>query len=184
MFDDDQHEWEQVPDEEIVQRIQSGATGLFEILVYRYRRRLYATVLRILGDADAAEDVVQMACIDTYTHLHQYQGRAPFRVWMHRIAVFQALSYKRAAQRYCRIEKAHLYQHNNTPELQYGDKQRNAAIKNAMDGLSHRDRRVLTTHHLEEMSVTPLRVRVWLFRARERLRRKLRAETAFTEMRA
>jgi hypothetical protein len=34
------------------------------------------------------------------------------------------------------------------------------------------------------MSVTPLRVRVWLFRARERLRRKLRAETAFTEMRA
>src|SRR5215212_208330 len=67
---DDQHRWEQVPDEEIVQRVQSGEMGLFDILIYRYRRRLYATVLGVVRNRDDAEDVVQMACFKTYTHLH------------------------------------------------------------------------------------------------------------------
>jgi DNA-directed RNA polymerase specialized sigma24 family protein len=79
MFDD-QDRWEQVPDEEIVQRVQSGEIGLFDILIHRYRRRLYATVLGVVGNRDDAEDVVQMACLKTYIHLHQYEGRAPFRV--------------------------------------------------------------------------------------------------------
>jgi RNA polymerase sigma factor (sigma-70 family) len=179
---DDQHRWKQATDEEIVKQVQSGATWLFDVLVDRYRRWLVATVLRIVGDSDDAEDIVQIACVKAYIHLDNYEGRAPFRVWVHRIAVFQALTYKRASQRYCRIEEYHLGVHTITPEVQYGSMERNAALNTAINCLTPRERRVLTMFHLEELSaneiacsmgVTPLKVRVWLFRARQKLRRKL-----------
>jgi RNA polymerase sigma factor (sigma-70 family) len=108
---------------------------------------------------------------------------------MQRIAILQALTYKRAAQRYCRIEEDHVSRHNITPEVEYANKQRDTALKNAIDGLSHHERRIINMHHLEELStneiaclmgVTPLRVRVWLFRARQKLRKKLTTDSVFS----
>jgi len=180
----DQHRWKQASDEELVKQVQSGATCLFDVLIDRYRRWLVATAFRIVGDSDDAEDIVQIACVRAYIHLDKYEGRAPFRVWMYQIAVFQALTYKRANRRYCRIEDYDLGVHTITPEVQYGMVERNAALNTAMNCLTSRDRRVLTMFHLEELStdeiacsmgVTPLKVRVWLFRARQKLRRKLSA---------
>src|SRR5215213_8316966 len=88
----DPYRWKQASDEDIVKQVQSGATWLFDVLIDRYRRWLVATAFRIVGDSDDAEDIVQIACVRAYIHLDKYEGRAPFRVWMYRIAVFQALT--------------------------------------------------------------------------------------------
>ncbi|HSF16497.1 MAG TPA: RNA polymerase sigma factor [Vicinamibacteria bacterium] len=79
------------PDEEVVRRVRDGESGLFEILMRRYNRRLYRTVRTIVKEDDEAEDVMQQAYVNAYTHLEQFAGRARFSTWLTRIALHEAL---------------------------------------------------------------------------------------------
>jgi RNA polymerase sigma-70 factor (ECF subfamily) len=79
-------------DDEVVQRVRAGETGLFELLMRRYNRRLYRVARAILRDEAEAEDVMQHAYVAAYVHLDQYQGRALFSTWLTRIAVHEALA--------------------------------------------------------------------------------------------
>lgn len=78
-------------DQEIVTRVRSGDTGLYEIIMRRYNQRLYRVARAILRDDGEAEDVIQDAYVRAYQHLDQFAGLAPFSVWLTRIAVHEAL---------------------------------------------------------------------------------------------
>jgi RNA polymerase sigma-70 factor (ECF subfamily) len=87
-------------DEELVRRIREGETALFEGLVRRYNRRIFRVARAILRDEAEAEDVMQQAYVNAYTHLHQFEERARFGTWLTRIAVHEALARKRRRGRY------------------------------------------------------------------------------------
>jgi hypothetical protein len=86
----------------------------------------------------------------------------------------------------------YVWSHNDTPEVQYAKNEIKAAVKNAIHGLSHRDRQVVTMHHIEELStneiasvmeVTPLKFRVCLFQgARQTFGGSLIAEGISTRL--
>jgi RNA polymerase sigma-70 factor, ECF subfamily len=78
-------------DDEVVNRVRAGETALYEILMRRYNQRLYRVARAILRDDAEAEDVIQAAYVRAYQHLGQFEARAPFRVWLTRIAVHEAL---------------------------------------------------------------------------------------------
>jgi len=80
------------PDEEIVRRVVAGETALFELLMRRYNQRVYRSVRTIVRDDAEAEDVMQQAYINAYTHLHQFAERASFATWLTRIAINEALA--------------------------------------------------------------------------------------------
>src|SRR4051812_43391995 len=84
--------WADVQDEEIVERIRAGETGLYEILMRRYNQRLYRVAVSILRNDAEAEDVMQEAYVRAYTHLNQFAGAAKFSTWLTKIAVHEALS--------------------------------------------------------------------------------------------
>ena len=65
-------------DEEIVVRILDGDTPLFEVLMRRHNERVYRAARAILRDGHEAEDVMQEAYVNAYTHLAQFDGRAKF----------------------------------------------------------------------------------------------------------
>jgi RNA polymerase sigma-70 factor (ECF subfamily) len=79
-------------DEEVVRRVRGGDTALFEVLMRRYNQRLFRVARAILKDEDEAEDVMQQAYVNAYTHLHQFEERARFGTWLTRIAVHEALA--------------------------------------------------------------------------------------------
>ena len=79
-------------DEEIVERVKAGEIALYEILMRRYNQRLYRVTLSIVRDTSEAEDVMQDAYVRAYEHLGQFEGRAPFRAWLTRIAANEALA--------------------------------------------------------------------------------------------
>lgn len=79
-------------DEEIVERIVAGDAALFEILMRRYNQRVYRAVRAVLRDDDQAEDVMQQAYLNAYSHLHQFERRSQFSTWLTRIAVNEALA--------------------------------------------------------------------------------------------
>src|SRR5579872_846424 len=82
---------DQLTDEEVVERVKAGHTPLYEIIMRRYNQRLYRVARAILRDDTEAEDVMQDAYVRAYQHLEQFEGRAPFSIWLTRIAVHEAL---------------------------------------------------------------------------------------------
>jgi RNA polymerase sigma-70 factor (ECF subfamily) len=91
---------ERLADEEIVQRVLAGDTGLFELLIRRHDQRVYRAARAILRNETDAEDVTQDAYLHAFQHLSQFQGRAKFSTWLLRIAVREALSRLRRNARF------------------------------------------------------------------------------------
>jgi RNA polymerase sigma-70 factor (ECF subfamily) len=86
-------------DEELVRQVLDGQTALFEVLMRRHNERLYRAARAVLRDDAEAEDVMQQAYVNAYTHLDQFGEQAAFATWLTRIAVHEALSRLRKRQR-------------------------------------------------------------------------------------
>lgn len=83
---------DQITDAEIVRRVLDGETALFELIMRRYNQRIYRAVRAIVRDESEAEDVMQQAYVNAYTHLGQFAERASFATWLTRIAINEALA--------------------------------------------------------------------------------------------
>ncbi len=79
-------------DAEIVRRVVAGETSLFELIMRRYNQRVYRAVRAIVRDESEAEDVMQQAYVNAYTHLRQFEERSAFPTWLTRIAINEALA--------------------------------------------------------------------------------------------
>ena len=176
-------------DEEVVARVLSGETALFEIIMRRYNQRLYRVAHSILRNDAEAEDVMQDAYVRAYQHLDQFEGRAKFSTWLTRIAVHEALA---RAQRRSRVQELDAEPHGGymnplisstpDPEQQASDHEMVALLQSAVLALPDNYRSVLMLRDIEEMStsdtaealeLTEENVKVRLHRARALLRREL-----------
>ena len=92
--------WSTLSDEQIVAHVRNGQTALFEVLMRRHNERVYRAARAILRDDSEAEDVMQQAYVNAYTHLRQFDGRAAFATWLTRIAVHEALARIRRGSRF------------------------------------------------------------------------------------
>jgi RNA polymerase sigma-70 factor (ECF subfamily) len=73
----------------LVEEILTGAEGSFERLHTLYATRLYRFVVKRLGDAAEAEDVVQDVFLEVHRSLASWQGRSALLTWMFGIAHHQ-----------------------------------------------------------------------------------------------
>jgi RNA polymerase sigma-70 factor (ECF subfamily) len=74
------------PDAEAVARVQNGEPDAFEVLVARHSRRVYRTLLGILGSDEEARDAMQDTFVKAFQHLGEFQGRSKFSTWLVSIA--------------------------------------------------------------------------------------------------
>jgi RNA polymerase sigma-70 factor (ECF subfamily) len=82
-------------DHVLISECLRGNPSAFGVLVRRYQDRLFNTVFRLVGNADDAQDVVQEAFLSAYQSLDGFKGDSQFFTWLYRIAVNNAISYKR-----------------------------------------------------------------------------------------
>jgi RNA polymerase sigma-70 factor (ECF subfamily) len=76
---------------ELVMAAQTVGGAALERLLAESRPKLFSLAMRVLNDADEAEDAVQDAMIKVWRNLGRFEGRAAFTTWLHRIAVNAAL---------------------------------------------------------------------------------------------
>src|SRR3954464_15435926 len=95
---------EPLSDEEVVARVLTGETSMFEIVMRRHNQRLYRVSRAILRDDGEAEDVMQDAYVRAYQNLASFEGRANFATWLTRIAVNEALARSRRRARFQLID--------------------------------------------------------------------------------
>lgn len=77
-------------DDECVARARGGDAGAFQVLVERYRNRVYGLALRIVRSAPDAEEVAQDAFVRAWLALPRFRGDASFSTWIYRIAARRA----------------------------------------------------------------------------------------------
>jgi len=74
--------------------------------IYRlYNAAMYNTTLRIVGDPDDAEDVMQEAFLKAFVKLNTYRGEVSFGAWLKRIVVNKALDFLRLKREQISIEQ-------------------------------------------------------------------------------
>ncbi len=91
------HEWS---DAQAIQQVLDGNTAMFELLMRRYNERVYRAARSIMRNEQEAEDVMQQAYVNAFTHLRQFNGSAQFPTWLTRIAINEALARVRRQGRY------------------------------------------------------------------------------------
>ena len=186
--------WGYLSDEQIVEKVLTGQTALFEVLMRRHNERVYRSARAIVKDESEAEDVMQQAYVNAYSHLRQFDGRSQFSTWLTRIAIYEALARARRRGRYINMDFEQTpgltfvtsRASNPDPERLAFSRELGALMESAIDRLPDGAREVFILRAVEEMSteevaaaldVSQAVVKTRLSRARATLRRDLSAQT-------
>ena len=155
-------------DEAVVARARAGDTEAFRLLVERHSRRVYKLALRVSGNCQDAEDIVQETFLKAYRQLPRFESRASFGTWLHRIAMNCAvdliLSRPRREQAH---EDAALEQlassadpvrneHTMSPERLVASLEAGDRVRAALSRLSALERAAFVLRHFEGQSIADI----------------------------
>jgi len=80
-----------MPDEISLEALIAGDRAEFARLVDSYSSSIYRLGLRMLGNPQDAEDILQNTFINALTHIKDFEGRSNISTWLYRIASNEAL---------------------------------------------------------------------------------------------
>jgi RNA polymerase sigma-70 factor, ECF subfamily len=127
----------------LVAAAKAGDQRAFEALVRRYRRRIYALALHIVGHASEADDIAQEVFLKAFRALPSFEGRSQFFTWVYRMTVNRSLNARRDRARRGedvlegdpRIELAVAVDARDNPGLAAELRQTYARLLRALDAL-------------------------------------------------
>ena len=73
-------------DIELMNRVRGGDIRQLAHLFERHHRKLYGFYLRLTGDRDSSEDMVQEVFFRMLKYRHTFKGEGEFSVWMYHLA--------------------------------------------------------------------------------------------------
>jgi RNA polymerase sigma factor (sigma-70 family) len=151
-------------DESLVRRTQNGDSTAFDVLVERYKERLYATVYHMTSNHEDANDLVQETFIKAYKSLPSFRGQSSFYTWVYRIAVNRTINFiKRRKNRnqYSLDDMDSSIQNDPdlvelmshvTPRREVGLTELHEKLNEALQKLSEPHRAVVTLHDVQGMT--------------------------------
>lgn len=71
----------------LLESARGGDLRAFSRLVLRHQDAIYGLVVRLVGDADTAEELTQDVFLKAHRGLESFRGDARFSTWLYRIAV-------------------------------------------------------------------------------------------------
>lgn len=80
---------------DLVKRCQLGERRAQHALYQQYVKAMYNVCLRIVNHEAEAEDVLQEAFVDAFSHIHTFRGQSTFGAWLKQIVVNRAINHLR-----------------------------------------------------------------------------------------
>lgn len=183
-------------DAELVRRVVARDGTAFRALVRTYNQRLYRLARSIVRNDSEAEDVLQEAYVNAFSHMATFRGDSSLATWLSRIVVNEALGRLRKRKRAAivdtpaeEVSEARIipFPHssaNEDPERSMAQRQILHLVEEATDRLPDAFRLVFVARVIEGLSVEetaaalqlkPETVKTRLHRARHLLRKHLEA---------
>jgi RNA polymerase sigma-70 factor, ECF subfamily len=186
---------------ELIERAQSGDAGAFNQVVLAYRKRILATISRLIGRPEDVEDVGQEVFVRLYYSLDQLRSPEVFEPWLYRLTVNASYDYLRRAKRRGESRMADLSEQQvSRADSMAGGRQeteekQKSNVRDFVNALfrhvSEEDRLLLTLKEVEGLSLKELEwtygvnenaLKVRLFRARQRVLKAYQAASAGGEL--
>jgi len=179
-----------VHDEELILRLQRGDEWAFQLMVRRFRKKIFSIAFGITLDAEESQDIMQEVFLQVYRTIGNFRGDASLATWLHRITVNRSLNWKRRWAR--RFKWLHVSSDSTeglqavepesdlpSPEIRVANAQTRRQIDNALKMLPDQARTVFVLREIEGLSYEEIAdaigiklgtVRSRLFHARKRLK--------------
>jgi RNA polymerase sigma-70 factor (ECF subfamily) len=174
-------------DEMLIRQVAAGDRTAMRTLFARHQVKIFRFVLRIVGDAALAEDVVSETFFDVWRHAGRYEGRAAVSTWLIGIARHRALdaARRRPAESLESDAARNVVDPAADPEAELGHKHTGAAIRRALAALSREHAEIIDLVYYQEKSIREVvallaipenTVKTRMFYARKRLAALVAAE--------
>lgn len=179
----------------LITELQAGSEAAFAYLMAIYRNPVYNMVYHITGDESDAGDVLQNVFVKIIRGVKQFRKGSSLKTWIYRIAVHEALNYRRSWFRRRRREafsldddqheiqvKAPEADRETSPYDFVAQQERQNLVGQALRSLAEPYRTVVLLREVENLSYEEIgtvlgvaegTVKSRLKRGRELLRRKL-----------
>lgn len=177
-----------IKDEQIhILNILKGDSSAYSFLVENNKKIVYSIALRLLNNADDAEDAAQESFIKAYQQLHTFQGKSKFSTWLctitYRICVSR-LKKNSLANHTIDDQLVENYSDNtNSPYKELTIKERQIIIKDCIQKLPKIDALLITLYYFNDNSINEIEeitgltisnIKIKLFRARKILEYELK----------
>jgi len=180
-------------EQELVSKAKQGDREALSQLVSIYSRRIYHFGLKLTGNEQDAEDILQDTFLTMLKKINQFQGRSSFYTWLYRIAIniglrkiqSKKMNYQLDSINDPDIEKIHSEHIHKWPKFDsknISSKRFRKKLDEALEQLPEIYRTVFILRDLHELSteetskilqITPSNTKIRLMRARNFLKNKL-----------
>lgn len=179
------------PDDSVlIDLVLSGNAEYFGVLMDRHLAVVRSRIRGMTRCASDTDDIMQEVQLKIWRYLGSYRSEASFRTWMIRIAINEALQFRRKANSlplvYDPTGLAELASPNESPLQACVRAQLTERLKAAVERLPAKYKRVVLLHNLQERSLhetarelkaTSPAVKTQLFRAKAALSKALVRES-------
>lgn len=165
----------------LILRCQGGDEAALEELIARYSPGLRFYLAKLIGNADAADDLLQDTWIDVYRKVNRLADSGAFAAWLYRIARDKA--YRRLRARH---DETAAFDEESAPAFMSREesftREEIESVRAALDQLLPPQREILLLRFIEDMSYEEIAaviarpvgtVRSRIYHAKIALRRKL-----------
>jgi RNA polymerase sigma-70 factor (ECF subfamily) len=167
-------------DQTLIEAIAGGSQIAMRTLYERHSTRVYHFILRIVGNATRAEDLLSEVFADVWSQAGRFEGRSQGSTWILSIARFKALSAIRRREEAALDETTLelLEDSADTPEEAVLREDRSAQVRRCLAQMSREHREVIDLVYYHEKSLEEVAdiirapqntVKTRMFYARKRL---------------
>ncbi|MBN2751823.1 MAG: RNA polymerase sigma factor [Rhodospirillaceae bacterium] len=143
---------EDMTDEALMLRVQTGDKEAFRLLVARHIDRIVGTARRIVGAAEA-EDIAQDVFLKVWTARDQWApGHARFRTWLYRVAVNRCIDHLRRNKPGSIDDVPEIEDDTPGPLAQCEQREDATRLRSAMSHLSEHQRTAITLYYHESLT--------------------------------
>ena len=150
-------------DRELIEKIIQGQEDLFSIIIDKYKNKVFSIIYSFCGQTSDCEDIAQNVFIKIFKALPKFKFESEFSTWMYR-------------------KKSNLIdflKSNDNTERELMQKETQKMVQEALGKLKDNYKMVLTLRDIEDYSYEEIakmmdasveNVKIWIFRARNRLK--------------
>ena len=142
-------------DNELIRECLQGETKAFELLIDKYQKVLFNTVLRMIGDYDDAQDVTQSVFIKTFQNLANFDPRFKFFSWIYKMAMNETINILNRRKRQAVITET-IISPVRAPDERLESMEMEKIVQEAIGELSLDHRMVLVFRHFADLSYSEL----------------------------
>lgn len=181
-------------DQQIIKGIVRNHEPSFRLLIEKYKKLVFGSSYRIVGNTSDAEDICQEVFIEVFKSIHKLRNEDDLSGWLFKIAKNKSVSFLRkrnpakaqtADDIHSSIIQNKINQKNiehNTPARKLEDDEAKQVLFQAIDCLPEKQKKVLLMHKFEDYSqkeicetlnLSQASVESLIYRAKTNLRKSL-----------